>query len=115
MVYTLTRSTTNGGYKITISGAGDAQFCYVSVNDIQYTQSTEIQCDEGQAILCVIGNSYPVVECAVYVNGVNVTGNPPGIGETKSYSYTVTKDAAINLTYGQIGPGYLRGKIEITE
>lgn len=110
---TLITSTT-----IVITGTGNTNTCYVTVNDTKYYRATTITAQPGDIITCGIrgyNSSYPG---SVNVNGTNVLKITNNSSNTYDYTIPIVSQIQINLNAQSTTSGkstYNYSTIDITE
>lgn len=80
---------------VTITGSGNANSCYVTINGVKYTSATTLEVDSGTVIGATVGAGY--YGASVSLNGTTVQN---GAG---TYNHTVNAPCTINLSYSMYG------------
>lgn len=97
---------------VTITGTGDTNLAYVTINGTKYTSSANISVPIGTVAICTVVDEYEGTYddmCYIKVNGTTVLEKEDG-----SYNYTVTAPCTIALSTDE-DSSYRYGIIEIIQ
>ena len=101
--------------KVTITGIGNATYAWVEIDGVRYTGPATVEVDEKTAITCYAKTSYPMTNAGIYINNTLVAATSTAGNYSVVYNIDATADMSIELVYGTVGPGYLRGSVYITK
>ena len=98
----------------TITGTGNSTYSYVEINGSTYTAAATLNLEPGTTVLChVLGNDGTYAGIITH-NGTRVAASS-STSTPAEYSFTVSKDTAIALTYTKATTLASFGTITITE
>lgn len=101
--------------KVTITGTGDATYAWVEINGVRYTGPATVEVDKQTVITCYAKTSYPMTNSGIFINNTLVAATSTAGNYSAVYNIDATADMSIELVYGTVGPGYLRGSVYITK
>ena len=95
---------------VTITGSGNANYSYVTINGTKYTSAATLEVEPGTVITAHVGTytTAGMPYTGVIVDGSIVLANIM----SGDYNYTVTDDCAIELVYTPSGT--MNGQVYIT-
>ena len=90
---------------VNVTGSGSATYSYVEINGTKYTSAAVISVDRGTTIQChvqggIVGGGH------IYLNGTEVS--------TSDYTFTVTENCTIELSFTNMSTYVSWGTIRIT-
>lgn len=90
---------------VAVTGTGNSSYSYVVINGTKYTSAAAISVDKGTTIQChvqggIVGSGY------IYLNGTQVS--------TSDYTFTVTENCTIELSFTNMSTYMCWGTIRIT-
>lgn len=90
---------------VAVTGTGHSSYSYVVINGTKYTSAAAISVDKGTTIQChvqggIVGSGY------IYLNGTQVS--------TSDYTFTVTENCTIELSFTNTSTYVRWGTIRIT-